>query len=51
MAKDIGQAVRKVCLWFPESVDKDEARELALFSYRHFALKRMLQQLEPETES
>lgn len=51
MAKNIGQAVREVCLGFPESVDKDEVRELALFSYRHFALKRMLQQLEPETES
>ena len=26
-------------------LDEDEVRELALFSYRHFALRRMLQQL------
>lgn len=40
-----------IALDVTKHLDKDEARELALSSYRHFALKRMLQQLEPETES
>jgi predicted DNA-binding protein (MmcQ/YjbR family) len=32
-------------------VDKDEVRGLALFSYKHFALKRMLQQLTDASRS
>jgi hypothetical protein len=34
-----------IALDVSKHLDEDEVRELALFSYRHFALARMLQQL------
>ena len=35
-----------IALDVTQRCDWDEVRELALNSYRHFALKRMLQQLD-----
>ena len=34
-----------IALDVTEHLDEDEVRELALYSYRHFALKRMLNAL------
>jgi hypothetical protein len=34
-----------IALDVSEYLDQDQVRELALSSYRHFALRRMLQQL------
>jgi hypothetical protein len=35
-----------IALDVSKHLDADEVRELALFSYRHFALTRMLRQLD-----
>jgi hypothetical protein len=43
MAKGINEAVREVCLSFPEA---EEVKSHGMPSYRHFALKRMLLELQ-----